>query len=506
MDYDTIVVGAGSAGAVIAARLTEDPRRRVLLIEAGPHYASEPSTPADLLDGRRNSVSAHDWGFSYFPSDIRRPVPFPRGRVTGGSSAVNTCIALRGQPYDYDEWASLGCPEWSYKKCLPAFVRLETDLDKDGPIHGKTGPFPIRRAKPDELVPIQRAFLEACAELGFPECPDHNDPSTTGYGPHAMNRIGNKRVSTALAYLAGTADRPNLTVMDRTLVRRVEIRSGRAVGVEIERDGIAQSIACPRVVLSAGAIQTPAILIRSGVGPRHVLDRLGAPVILDLPSVGARLIDHPGALIALAPAPGAASFDHPVIQTTLRYSSRIALANGRANDMQLQPLSFIQIDNAPLLMAISTVVGKPKSVGRLDLESVDPRAQPILRPNLLGESDDVAMLADGIELAVRAAKTRPIAELGLLVWPDEQTLSTRPMLEQWLRENCGSGYHPVGTVPMGDPDDPSAATDQYGRLRGLSGLIIADASLMPTITSANTNLPTIMIGERVAEWLRDSLL
>jgi choline dehydrogenase len=230
------------------------------------------------------------------------------------------------------------------------------------------------------------------------------------------------------------------------------------------------------------------------------------PVVVDLASVGARLVDHPGALIALAPMPGAASFDHPVIQTTLRYSSGAPFGGRYPGDMQLQPLSFLQVEKMPLMMGISTVVGKPKAAGRLVFESADPSAQPLIRSNLLGDDEDTALLADGIELAVRAAKTKAIAALGFVVWPDEGTLSSRAALEDWLRWNCGSGYHPVGTVPMGAPEDPAAAADQYGRVRGVSGLIVADASIMPTIPSANTNLPTIMIGERFGEWLREWLV
>jgi choline dehydrogenase len=503
MEPDTIVVGAGSAGAVIASRLTEDPARKVLLIEAGPHYASEAETPIDLLDGRKNSTRAHDWGFAFFPGEGRAATGYPRGKVTGGSSAVNTCIALRGQPYDYDEWAAKGCPEWKYEKCLPAFVRLETDLDfidKDSPIHGKDGPMLIRRARPAELVPFQRAFLEACAELGFAPCDDHNDPASTGFGPHAMNKIDGKRVSTALAYLGRAAARPNLEILPGALVRRVLTHNGRVTGVEIERGGLVESIAADRVVLSAGSIQSPAILVRSGIGPRDVLDRLGVPVVADVPAVGARLIDHPGCLIALAPLGDVASFEDPMIQTTCRFSSK---GGAFPNDMQLQPLSFLQIHGAPLLLGISTVVGKPRASGRLVFTSADPRAQPEIRPNLLGDERDASDLADGIELAVRAAGTRAIQAIGVPVWPGPEDLASRAAIEGWLRLNCGSGLHPVGTVPMGDPDDPGAAVDQYGRVKGVLGLLVADASIMPTITSANTNLPTIMIGERFAEWLRE---
>ena len=184
MDYDLVVVGAGSAGCVIAARVTEDPSKRVLLIEAGPDYPSLESTPHDLLNGHHNSTVDHDWGFVYQPNArSRADIPLPRGRVVGGSSAVNTCIALRGDPADYGEWATLTGPEWAWDKCLPAFIRLETDLDVQNELHGREGPITIRRYGEDELTPIQAASLRAFAELGYPFCPDHNDPSTTDGAP-----------------------------------------------------------------------------------------------------------------------------------------------------------------------------------------------------------------------------------------------------------------------------------------------------------------------------------
>ncbi|HEY7293414.1 MAG TPA: FAD-dependent oxidoreductase, partial [Dehalococcoidia bacterium] len=324
MRYGAIVVGAGSAGSVIAARLSENAQRSVLLLEAGPDYAGIESTPADVLEGRWNSMRPHDWRFRAHHSQVGRPHLMPRGRVVGGSSAVNTTIALRGVPEDYDDWAALGNLEWSWAKVLPYFRAMEHDVDFADDFHGQSGPIPVRRYsyERDELVNWQRAFVDACRNLGLPLAADNNDPSSTGCGPHPMNREGSLRISTAIAYLAPARDRPNLTVLSDTDVVRVLFDQGEARGVEVRtKGGATEHITAREVVLAAGAIHTPPILVRSGIGPRVVLDRLGIAVTKELAGVGEHLQDHPAIGPTLMPRDGVASWDQPVIQTTLRYTA-----------------------------------------------------------------------------------------------------------------------------------------------------------------------------------------
>jgi len=504
MRPDLIVVGAGSSGSVIARRVTENPNLRVLLLEAGPDYPDPTRLPADLADGGRNSMSAHDWGYRHRPTRRWLRFPFPRGRVVGGSSAVNTCIALRGQPQDYDEWAERGLRGWSFAECLPAFKRLERDLDIEDEWHGRDGPLPVRRHAPEEWVSWQAAFVEACRELGFPVCYDSNAPGSHGVGPHAMNKVDGRRISAAEAYLTPEVrGRGNLELRSGTLVRRVLVRGRKVLGVEVQGPAGVATIEGERVVLCSGAINTPGVLLRSGIGPRAQVERLGCTLVADLPAVG-RLLDHPGTAIFLRPrwrAP--TSYRDPLIQTVLRYSGN---GSGHPSDMLLQPGSKLALPRVDVpLLSLMCAVGKPRSIGSLHWPSADPLAQPRIESRLLADARDRALAVSAMQLAFRLAQSKPMAQLATHFWPNARVLRSRERTEEWIWSACDSGYHPCGTAAMGQPGDPHAATDERGRVIGVEGLQVADASLMPTIPSSNIHLAVLMIAERIGEWLRDGV-
>lgn len=484
--------------------MTENGANEVVLVEAGPDYPEIGTWPADLRDGTRNALTSHDWGFSHQPTVAGMRMRFPRGRVVGGSSSVNTCIAIRGQAYDYDEWADAGLPEWSFEKCMPAFRRLEDDRDfGDAPYHGRGGPIPIRRHRANELATFQSAFLEACADMGYDRCPDSNAPDGTGAGPHAMNKIDGVRQSAARGYLtAAVRARPNLTILCNTEALRVVFERGRVAALEVVRDGRTERMECGRVVLSGGALGTPVILLRSGIGKAADLTRLGIERIADVPGVAHRLLDHPGYAVFFLPKPGVVKAEDPLIQTVLRYQPE----RGRRNEMQIQPGSFLPLFADIPIVSLMSSLGKPSGHGSIAFPSVALGAKPILDARFLEHPDDLAKACEAVELMSLLASAPSMRSIVRAVLPGERAMRDRRTIATWIKRQTDSGYHPCGTVKMGRDDDAFAACDQYGRVRGVRGLLVADASLMPTVPSANTNLASLMIGERFGEWLRDGVI
>lgn len=508
--YDVLIVGAGSSGAALAARLSEDPERSVLLLEAGPDYADLNALPDDIADGTTASSDKHDW---HWMGDAveGRAVHYARGRVTGGSSAVNGIVAIRGVPEDYDEWAERGNDEWSWERCLPYFRKLEDDRDHGGDLHGKGGPIPIVRWKQEELTPLQAAYQSACLAAGYPASDDHNVPDQTGVGSWAMNRRGTLRISTAIGYLAPARHRLNLTIRGGCHVHRVLLDGKRAIGVEVECEGQLQKVFAREVILSAGALHTPPILLRSGIGPRDHLAEVGVPLVHDLAGVGGHLKEHPAVMIVGIPTPGTVSPGDPLQQIGLRYT---ATGSELANDMQMYMWSYetgrfpqlqASMPGVDYLFMLCVTLQRPLSEGTVRLASRDAHEQPTIQINLLAEESDRIKLADGLRRAWAIATSGPISAItGAIARPDQDTMADEARMEQYIHDNVTHLVHPVGTCKMGPADDPLAVVDQYGQVHGLAGLRIADASIMPDLPRGNTNLTAIMIGERVADFMRSS--
>ncbi len=500
--FDLIIVGAGSAGSAIAARATENPNLNVLLVEAGPDYPNVEDTPFDLINSHNNSYTEHDWRFRYQP--VRgRDVAFPRGRVVGGSSAVNTTIALRGVPEDYDEWAELGNSEWGWEKVLPAFNRLERDLDfGDKPYHGDAGPITIRRYPVEELMPQQQAFLETARELGYPDCPDQNDPDGWGSGPQPMNKLGRLRISCAIGYLAPARLRPNLTIRPDTHVRRLVVEGRRCCGVEVETaTGETEIIRATTVVLAAGALMSPVILMLSGIGPAAHLQDVGVSTLVDVPGVGQNLCDHPAlSVVARVRDPSIIDFDQPIIQTILRYTAE---GSDKRNDLQIEQISFSGRQQEANCFAIAAVLEYQYGRGELRLASADPKAAPVVDNRFCEDERDLQRLVGCMKDTLAFTQKGALAEMiDEIIFPDPARGSNDETLANLCRKLSGSGYHPSGTVKMGPSTDPLAVVDQYGCCHALDNLVVADASIMPFVPRANTNLTSIMIGEVIGEWIR----
>jgi choline dehydrogenase len=522
MKYNVVIVGGGAAGCVLAGRLAANPQTSVLLLEAGPDYSDPAHLPDEIKFGHTRFAEApdsqHNWALRGTITEEQGAIHVAQGKVIGGGSSINGQAMQRGFPEDFDSWAALGNDEWSYDRVVPYFRKSERDLDiQDNYCHGADGPMPVRRRQTGPWPAIQQAFHAACIEAGFGTTKDKNGLHPAGLGVSPSNNIDGVRMSTAMTHLNPVRHQLNLTVRGGVFARKIVIEDGRAVGVEAESGGQVFRVEADRVVLSTGAIRSPHLLMLSGIGPEEQLQQFGIPVVRHLPGVGENLMNHASAQTTFKVKDGISLKAHrDAVHFSLHYTSE---GSSVVNDMVLRTSTVVDerqervpgvrtkylIGDVPPERAarIHCTLGLPDGSGYVRLASADPTVQPSFNYCYFQHPNDIRRVREGLRLAARLLESDVYKDVAdHRIHPANDILASDDALDLWIRQTVGTARHVSGTCKMGPDSDPMAVVDQYCRVKGIKGLWVADASVMPRIPrSGGAHATVIMIGERVVDWI-----
>jgi choline dehydrogenase len=490
--FDVVIVGGGPAGAVLANRLTAEPDRSVLLIEAGPDYGNDVAAwPAELLFPQEQPLTSHSWGLH----DAGNGIFLPRARLLGGSSAVNACYWIRGSASDYDNWEALGNPGWGFDALLPYFRQSETD-PVGGPLHGTEGPVHVSRV--ESWSPGDLAFTEAAVSLGMEKVEDINGDREQfpSVGPVPKNIVADNRLNAALSYLAPVRQRTNLTIRTETLIDRVRFDGERAIGVVTSRG---EEIDAGLVVLAAGAYFTPGILNRSGYGNQEDLGKLDIPVRQHLPGIGENLLDHPFSIDVI----GGVLAPQAVFGVKLQGQ---AMAKSRSQgspeiDCHIYNAQFYDEDLEEWVISLAVSMVNARSTGRVMLKSTDPTVLPRVEHHHYSDPGDMERMCDGIVQAMELFASQPLTEIAEPLDDRRWKWSDRSSFEALVRERSQTTNHCSGTAKLGPSSDPLAVVDPSGHVYGSENLVIADSSLFPTCPRGNIHFPVVAVAEKIAAGL-----